>query len=316
MSAGSLLPEPPPGFGPGIHAAKVSRLDPFAVTLDNYGTTYESAATWVAAGQVPARGDRVLAVIDDAAKVWAFPAEPAPPGETGATGATGAPGATGPAGPGGGMPIWADGFAVDQLASQYTVTPGGGAVVSGGVLKVATADAATLVTKNASLATGAYTARDMVAQVKCNRGATSGNNSTSFGFAVSVMSPASTTDLFLAQWQWFDGASAAALALYYFEAGSYSTAGTTGGLARPSAGDSFWLRLSRTGNAILLDYYTATPDIASGLVQAPTATVVCDSMSTARSARFGQRSRPMPFGLYANLPSTTDWSIDDFTVWP
>jgi hypothetical protein len=78
MSAGSLLPDPPAGLGPGIHAAEVSRLDPFAVTLDNYGTTYESAATWVAAGQVPARGDRVLAVIDDKVKVWAFPAAAMP----------------------------------------------------------------------------------------------------------------------------------------------------------------------------------------------------------------------------------------------
>jgi len=77
MTAGSLLPDPPARSGQAF-AAKVSRVDPFSVTLDNYGTTYEDRATWVAAGQVPGRDDRVLAVIDDKAKVWAFPAT-APP---------------------------------------------------------------------------------------------------------------------------------------------------------------------------------------------------------------------------------------------
>ena len=79
MTAGSLLPDPPARAG-HVFAAKVSRVDPFSVTLDNYGTTYESAATWVAAGQVPARGQPVLAVMDDKPTpgVWAFPAAPMP----------------------------------------------------------------------------------------------------------------------------------------------------------------------------------------------------------------------------------------------
>ncbi len=77
MTAGSLLPDPPARAGQ-VFAAKVSRVDPFSVTLDNYGSTYEDRATWVAAGQVPARDDAVLAVMDDKAKVWAFPAAPMP----------------------------------------------------------------------------------------------------------------------------------------------------------------------------------------------------------------------------------------------
>lgn len=79
MTAGSLLPDPPARSGQ-VFAAQVSRVDPFSVTLDSYGTAYESAAIWVAAGQVPARGEAVLAVMDDKPTpgVWAFPAAPMP----------------------------------------------------------------------------------------------------------------------------------------------------------------------------------------------------------------------------------------------
>jgi hypothetical protein len=78
MSSYALLPETPGLTPPGaVFVGKVARVidaGTVGVTIDAYGDLHEwPPATWVAAGQVPVRGDVVLVLIDDAGAVWAFP---------------------------------------------------------------------------------------------------------------------------------------------------------------------------------------------------------------------------------------------------
>lgn len=76
MSRGTsqaLLADAPPPPG-AVFAATVSRAVPPMVTLDAYGSTHEwGPATWLGA-DIPVRGTRCLALIDDHGDVWARPA--------------------------------------------------------------------------------------------------------------------------------------------------------------------------------------------------------------------------------------------------